>query len=164
MKNTSVVLGILIVSVVLVVGGVYLAYRSTPGVAVTPTTGAVAGVGNNRYDWREIGINNGVVEAVFDIKNEGSEPLQLTRVQTSCMCTMAQLTRGEEVSPEFGMHDNSSYMMTVSAGEAVKLTVRFDPAFHGPNGVGPITRQVSVQTNDSKRPELTYQLTATVVK
>jgi len=117
-----------------------------------------------RHDWGEIGINDGNVEKVFDIKNEGTEPLMLYGVFTSCMCTTAQLSLDEKSSPIFGMHDNSNYVLEVPPGKTVKLKVVFDPMYHGPSGVGPITRQIMVKTNDKNNPEMDFMLTANVVR
>lgn len=80
------------------------------------------------------------------------------------MCTTAQLIIGDTKSPEFGMHSKSAYVMEVPGGETAELKVVFDPAFHGPNGVGPINRQITVETNDPSSPVLNFMLTAMVRK
>jgi len=125
---------------------------------------AKVAVAATNYDWGTIGINNGKVEAVFAIKNEGTQPLRLFNISTSCMCTTAQLTLGDKSSPLFGMHANSGYVLEVPPAQAAQLKVVFDPALHGPSGTGTINRQVKVQTNDANQPELNFMLTATVTR
>ena len=40
----------------------------------------------------------------------------------------------------------------------------FDPAFHGPQGIGPVNRFVSVDTNDKNNSQLTFTVLGTIVK
>jgi len=80
------------------------------------------------------------------------------------MCTNAKVVIGDDQSPFFGMHSNSSWQGLVPAGESAQILVEFDPAFHGPNGFGPITRQVILETNDQSNPKITLNLTANVTK
>lgn len=123
---------------------------------------AKVALGETNYDWGDVGINDGNVTHTFDIKNEGSDPLELYNVVTSCMCTTATLKLGNEQSPEFGMHEKSAYVMKVLPGEIAQLNITFDPAFHGPSGVGPISRLIRVSTNDPGNSLLEFSLTANV--
>jgi len=58
----------------------------------------------------------------------------------------------------------SNWTQEVKPGEKAIVTAIFDPAYHGPQGVGPITRFVSVETNARGTEKITYTLTGTVVK
>lgn len=156
-----------VVSVVAILGGVALGSRSSGDseaaqVNVSESANAIPATNETSYDWGTIKLNGGNVEKVFEIKNEGTETLLLSNVATSCMCTTAILARGEETSPEFGMHSKSNYVMEVPAGETANLKITFDPAFHGPSGVGPINRQIKVDTNNPEKPVLAFTLTAMV--
>ncbi len=158
---------ITLVSTVVLIGGVFLLSKGSdndPSSRVTMSENAKVTVEETSYDWGEIGLNDGKVEKIFTIKNEGTETLNLLNVVTSCMCTTAQLSLGDKSSPVFGMHQKSNYVMEVPAGESAELRAIFDPAFHGPSGVGPINRQITVATNDSSRPELNFMLKAMVRK
>lgn len=158
-------LTVVIVSIVAVVGGaVLMSGDNTDQEPIVASENTEVSLGETSYDWGTIGINDGNVEHVFEIKNEGSEDLILSDVTTSCTCTTAQVSIGEEQSPEFGMHTKSDYQLSVPAGETAKLKVVYDPAFHGPSGVGPINRQIKVKTNDADKPELNFMLTAMVRK
>lgn len=149
---------------VLILGAGVLGARmtSTPKIA-SESSNAQVEVAQSSYDWGTIGINDGKVQAQYEIKNTGSDPLKLANVVTSCSCTTAILTRGEEKSPVFGMHTKSSYVMEVPSGETALLTIEFDPLFHGPTGVGPITREINIDTNDTKNQKLSFTATANVV-
>ncbi len=116
------------------------------------------------YDWGQININDGYVEKVFEILNDGTEALKLYNATTSCACTKAQLIYQETESPLFSMHSKSDFVLSVPPGEKAQLRVTFDPAAHGPSGLGPVSRKVIVQTNDQNQPELNFILTAEVVE
>ncbi|RJR15036.1 DUF1573 domain-containing protein [Candidatus Microgenomates bacterium] len=162
MGDKKFVIGVIVVTIFLLVGAVVLAGSMGSNAEVAANPQVLVVVSESSHDWGEIGLNDGNVEKVFTIKNEGSENLTLTNIATSCMCTTAQLALGDNESPLFGMHSKSDYSMHVPPGEAAQLAVVFDPAFHGPSGVGPINRQVTVSTNDPKNPTLTFLLNAVV--
>ena len=163
MDDNKVVIGTILTTILLVVGGVIAANFLQSASPVELDERVKAEVGVMEHDWGEIGIDDGEVETVFEIKNEGLSPLQLHDVITSCMCTTAQLVLGDKTSPAFGMHSKSNYVMEVPAGETARLIVVFDPAFHGPNGVGAISLQIEVQTNDSSMPTISFEAEAVVV-
>ena len=96
------------------------------------------------FDLGNIPINGGNVTKTFTIKNTGTGALKLFNVKTSCHCTKARVTIAGNDSPDFGMSDVSSWVGKVPSGKEAKLTVIFDPAFHGPQGIGPFNRFVLV--------------------
>jgi hypothetical protein len=162
MKGKILIVGAVLITLAIIVGGVLLVVKSGPS-QLTVTQEVEVEVPETSYDWGEIGINDGIVQKTFLIKNSGSAPLQLNNVVTSCMCTTATLSIDGQVSPAFGMHAKSGWLGTVAPGEAAALVVEFDPAFHGPSGVGVISRQITLNTNDSNQPQLTFNLTAKVI-
>ncbi len=164
MMSKTTVMAIIVGLVVLFGGSVWLASTMANSAQVEMSEGAVAVVEEKSYDWGEIKIDGGIVEKVFLVKNEGDEVLKLFNVETSCVCTTAQMAKGEQTSPVFGMHDKSQYVLEVDPGETVDVLVKFDPMFHGPNGVGPISRTVTIETNDVSSPKLSWMLTAMVVR
>ena len=116
------------------------------------------------YDWGNISYSGTKATKPFAIRNTGSDPLKLFNVKTSCHCTKAHVTIDGKDSPDFGMSGISSWAGEVPVGKEAKVTVIFDQAFHGPQGIGPITRFVSIETNDRGTPKITFTLTGTVVK
>lgn len=153
-------------TVLFLVGGVFLITKpetaAVDGATTSANTHAV--ITETSYDWGEIKLGGGNVEKTFEIKNDGPDTLSLSNVITSCMCTTATLSLDGTTSPIFGMHTKSNYVLKVPSGETAELKVVFDPAFHGPSGVGPITRRVTVATNDPESSELNFTLTAMVRK
>lgn len=116
------------------------------------------------YSWGEIPLNRGNVKKTFLIKNAGKETLQLANIKTSCMCTTARVFIKEQSSPPFGMHSQSPWVGKIAPGEEAQLEIVFDPAYHGPSGLGPVTREILLETNDPANSKLIFTLTGTVVK
>lgn len=121
-------------------------------------------VDSDKYDWGTVDYNGGIVSKSFLIKNSSETVLKLYDVKTSCMCTTAQLTTSDKSSKKFGMHELSLDVFEVKPQDSAELVVEFDPAYHGPSGIGPISRTVTLKTNAAKNPELSFYLTANVVK
>jgi hypothetical protein len=154
----------LVVTLVLIFGGVFWLSKTGQSATLAQNEDARVSVDKTSYDWGTIGIKNGKVKAEFSLTNTGSSPLELANISTSCVCTTAQLEIVGKRSPYFGMHQKSAWTGRVESGQSAKLVVEFDPAFHGPEGVGAITRQVEVETNDPSQKLLTFVTTAIVTK
>lgn len=165
MLSKKIVIAILITTLALFVGGVVMVSRPTKTEQnVVENVDAKLEVTETNYDWGNIDYSGGMVETLFEIKNVGSTTLSLYNVYTSCMCTTAQLATGKVQSPLFGMHTKSDYVLQVEPGDSASLKIVFDPAYHGPSGVGPVTRQIKVSTNDPSQTELDFSLSGVVVK
>lgn len=160
----SFLIGIIVVTALILGGVVFFGARMGATTQVTADEQVSMAVAENRYDWGTIDINGGTVSKSFAVENKGSTPLKLYDVKTSCMCTTAQLKTAGQTSKKFGMHEKNSSVFEVNPGETAELIVEFDPAFHGPSGVGPISRTVTMNTNSEDNPTLSFQLAANVVK
>ena len=57
-----------------------------------------------------------------------------------------------------------SKSVTIQPGETKTLSTTYDPLFHGPDGVGKITREVILQTNSVATPEVRMRFAANVIK
>lgn len=162
-KKLIILLTVLTIGVLL--GGVYILGATTNTAQVVTSQSAKAYVADpTSFDWGNIPMYKGNVTRSFVIKNTGTDILKLYNLKTSCHCTKAYITINGSDSPTFGMDTLSSWVGEVSPGGEAKLTVLFDPAYHGPGGVGPINRFVSVETNDKANTKLTFTLTGAVVK
>ena len=100
------------------------------------------------YDFGEVSMKDGLVRRTFIIANNSStSPLVITGISSSCMCTEAFLqTTAGTVGP-FGMPGHGATRAIreeVSAGESREVEVVFNPAAHGPAGVGKIERAVFI--------------------
>jgi archaellum component FlaG (FlaF/FlaG flagellin family) len=164
MKDNKFIISIVAVSFIILAAGIFFVSRMEESPKVIASQDAKAKVEKKEYDWGEIKLNGGDVKKTFTIKNTGTDTLQLVNVKTSCMCTTARVKINGESSPFFGMHAKSSWLGEVAPGEKAELEVIFDPAYHGPSGVGPITREVVVETNDAKNKIITFKLEANVVR
>ena len=162
MKDAKIVLGIVAVSLAILVGGLLLVSRNSKTPSIVASQAAKTKVEETTFSWGTISMKDGKVDKTFTITNIGSETLQLANVITSCMCTEAQVEIEGQKSPYFGMHQNSSWLGEIPAGKEAKLIVTFDPAFHGPQGTGQITRLVSLETNDQSQPKIEFTLSANV--
>lgn len=86
----------------------------------------------------------------FEIKNTGSENLEILRISTSCGCTKAEMLDG---------------IKTISSGTSAKMVITMDPSSHKSYyDIGEIKRVVYVKTNDANRPEMQIELSANVTK
>lgn len=113
----------------------------------------------DQYDFGTIDINGGKVNTEFPVTNTGEENLVITDGTTSCACTNAEI---EGVG--FDMHKGMARPVTILPGETKSVTATYDPLFHGPNGIGKITREVILKTNSEVTPEVRMKFTADVVK
>ena len=161
-KTVLIILGIITFAILGL--GVWLLSQPAGGAVVEKSDQAKAEAAELNYDWGEIKINGGNAEKSFMIKNSGSGQLKLLDVSTSCMCTTAQVIIDGKLSPLFKMHQKSAWIGEVQPGKEAELKVIFDPAFHGPSGVGAMTRQIEVSTNDKNNPKLEFLLKGVVVK
>ncbi len=164
MNDKKFIIIISALTLVIIIGGITLVSRSsTP--QITASQNAKAQTQDpTSYDWGTIPMSEGNVTKTFSIKNTGTDFLKIFNVKTSCHCTVANIAIDEKTSQNFGMSGISSWIGEVSPGKEAKLNVIFDPAYHGPQGVGPINRFVSVETNDPGTSKITFTLTGTVVK
>lgn len=62
--------------------------------------------------------------------------LKLFNVETSCVCTTAQMAKGEQTSPVFGMHDKSQYVLEVDPGRRLMYWLSLIRCFMGQMGWG----------------------------
>jgi len=158
------VIVIVVMTVLMLGAAVFFGTKISATPQVVADAQVSVSVGSNKHDWGTIDYDKGIVSKNFEIKNTSNVALKLYNVKTSCMCTTAQLKTTEKASKKFSMHDSSSDVVEVKPGEAAELIIEFDPAFHGPSGIGPITRTITMDTNDTKNSTLTFDLTGNVVK
>lgn len=164
MNDRKIIIGFIILTVLILGGGILILSGTNSATKVSSSQNAKIEVDTKTFDWGNIPYGGGNVSKTFIIKNTGSDVLRLTNIKTSCMCTNAYLEIDGKSSPAFGMHDSSSYVGEVSPGKQASLKVVFDPAFHGPSGIGPIERLVSFETNDVQNKQIEFKLTGTVIK
>lgn len=100
------------------------------------------------HDFGTISMKDGLVQYDFTITNISSSTANIAAVDTSCMCTTAYFVHadGSQEGP-FGM-DGMNYRYdagdTLAPGATTTVRVVYDPAAHGPAGVGHIDRTIDL--------------------
>jgi len=110
------------------------------------------------HNFGSISMKDGLVTKDFVINNPTDNPVIVTNLSTSCMCTTAFLVgpNGQAKGP-FGMpgHNLASPISeTIGAGEERVIRVVYDPNAHGPAGIGPTTRFITISDASGKSLEL----------
>lgn len=97
------------------------------------------------YDFGTISMAKGNVEKLFSIANSTDKDITIKTVTTSCMCTKAYIVNGDSEKGPFAM-PGMGYVPPANEllkpGESRNIKVVYDPAAHGPAGVGPVDRFV----------------------
>lgn len=151
-----------------VIGIAIFAFGSGDSKAVVQkTAGAKIAVDHSSKSVGNIPYGGGDLIHTFPIKNVGDKNLEIANMATSCMCTKAYLQVGNTKSDEFGMKGMSApsgWKGIVKPGQTVEIVADFDPKYHGPSGIGPVTRTVSFETNDPDNPYVEVSFDGIVTK
>ena len=120
----------------------------------------------SQFDFGTISMKNGNVSYEFEVKNSGLESIVIEKIYTSCMCTTAKITDalGKTYGP-YGMPGHveaSGSKVEVKSWETAIVEAIFDPAAHGPSGVGLANRTIFLETNSTQTPKIELNFTATV--
>ena len=97
------------------------------------------------FDFGTISMKNGNVNHLFKVANSGASDIEIQTINTSCMCTSAYIEGAHGEKGPFGMPGMGFVPPAneiIKAGESRDIKVVYDPAAHGPAGVGPIDRFV----------------------
>lgn len=101
-----------------------------------------------RYEFGPISMAAGKVSHRYWFRNESGAPVLIRQVYTSCMCTTATLVKGMRVIGSYGMPGHGplpAVNQTLAPDEAAYVDVVFDPAAHGPAGLGFTERVVTIE-------------------
>lgn len=151
-----------IVIAVLVLGGlVWIARPDSKNTSSTQASsnGTLTVEEANNYDFGTISMAAGQVTHQFKIKNTSKEAVVINKIYTSCMCTTALLMTGDKQFGPYGMPGHGAIPkigQTVNPNEEAIIEVVFDPAAHGPAGVGRIQRTITIENNAGQPVELLF--------
>jgi len=166
---------LLIVAVVLAAGGLFWLGKPSPSdnssaeqashssadgsgqTNLVSTISEVFGADETLFDFGTISMAAGKVTHDFKVKNTSAEPVITEKLYSSCMCTDAIFVQNGKSSGPFGMPGHGftpPLKKSIASGEEVVISVTFDPAAHGPAGVGKIERVVRLETKDKGALEL----------
>ena len=116
------------------------------------------------FDFGTVSMAKGKVSHMFKLKNNSGDSAMVSKVYTSCMCTNATLIHGDKKMGPFGMPGHGFVPKVndvVNSGEEADVEVVFDPAAHGPAGVGRIDRVVFVETESGLPLQLKFTAVVT---
>ncbi len=116
------------------------------------------------YDFGTISMAKGNVSHTFDVTNPADKDIIVSGLVTSCMCTSAFIVEGSSKTGPFGMAGMGfvpKANLLIKAGETKKIEVVYDPNAHGPAGVGPIDRFVSLTDANGGNLELEIKAVVT---
>lgn len=165
--DKKIIIGAAIVTLLILGGGILFASSLPTKPTLEKTAGATFWANHTSVDLKTIPYEKGALTHVFPIQNSGKEPLQISNLATSCMCTKVYFTNGKDKSPQVGMKGMSavsSWIGTLQPQEKGEIVALFDPQFHGPQGVGAISRLVSFETNDPDHPYVELSFAGVVVR
>lgn len=152
-KEGKVILGIIIGTIVLIGGMAVFMTKSSSGggkdnfVLNTPAQNLEVSP-SGTMDLGDVSYSGGIVSKTFDIKNTSDGTITLRKITTSCMCTTAKFSINGKESKFYGMEMsgdlNPIVDYKVPAGATAQATFDFDPAAHGPQGIGPFDRVITL--------------------
>lgn len=106
-----------------------------------------------KKDLGKVALTKGVVSTDFTIKNEGQSELVIDKLTSSCGCTSVSFVYQDKESPRFTMpghgeeNPDPNWKGSLAAGDEAIVRVYYDPSVH-PDLEGPVTRTVSIMSND----------------
>ena len=138
--------------------------KTVESTASASSTGALRARETN-FNFGSISMAAGKVTHRYRFMNAGTEPIVLGKMYTSCMCTTAALVKssGRKFAP-VGMPGHTpipALNETLQPNEEAMVEVVFDPAAHGPAGIGPIDRVVTIEHNAGRPLELAFAANVT---
>lgn len=161
-SKTGLIVGI--VAVLAVLGGIFIVGEGTSGNQNNQGGKASELQALEKfYDFGTISMAKGNVEKIFKITNPTDKDIFIKTVTTSCMCTSAYtINNGAEKGPFKmpGMGYVPPANETIKAGGTMDVKVVYDPAAHGPAGVGVIDRFVYL--TDSSGGKIQLEIKANV--
>lgn len=111
------------------------------------------------FDFGTISMAAGKVSHRFWFRNDAAAPILVKRIYTSCMCTTATLVKAMRIVGSYGMAGHGplpDVNETFAPGEAAYVDVVFDPAAHGPAGLGHTERVINIETDARQRLQLAF--------
>lgn len=151
------------VLVILILGGLIVAAKPGPAAKTPPRVEAQSrsdlSAEQTNFDFGSVSMAAGKVAHRFKIRNANAEPIVIRKISTSCMCTTAQLEKGGKKLAIYGMPGHGyipDLDEPIAPDEQAIVEVVFDPAAHGPAGIGRVERFVTIYTGAAQALELSF--------
>jgi len=123
-----------------------------------PKNPAQISLNESKKDLGVVRQSEGVKTTEFTIKNDGKSELIIDKLISSCGCTSGTVVYKGEEGPRFYMpghgHDtpDENWNVKIAPGEEAYVKVYYDPNVHK-DLVGPVTRTITVHSNDPVNPD-----------
>lgn len=157
-----------LILLVLVIGGlVWFSGKNGRPQTAAIDSGSLGGILTAKetdYDFGNVGIKNGLVNHEYILENASDKTVKIGEVATSCMCTTAQLIVNGKTYGPFGMPGHlgvSKAGAIVNPGEKIIVKATFDPAAHGPTGIGEVFREIYIDAGADKPLTLSFRVNVT---
>jgi len=151
------------VVVILALGGLIVAAKPGPSAKAPPRVEVQSKsdlyAEQTSFDFGSVSMAAGKVAHRFKIKNPNAAALVIRKISTSCMCTTAQLEKGGKKLAIYDMPGHGyvpNLDEPIAPNEQATVDVVFDPAAHGPAGIGRIERFVTIYTDAAEPLELSF--------
>ena len=156
------------VFVMLVLGGLIVAAKPGPAAKAPPRlelqSRSDLSAPEPSFDFGSVSMAAGNVTHRYTIRNANAAPVVIRKISTSCMCTTAQLVKGGKKLAIYGMPGHGYVPRLdepIAPEEQAVVEVVFDPAAHGPAGIGRVERFVTVYTDAEQALELSFNALVT---
>lgn len=159
-SGRTILYGVVVVAVAAIGFGIYSSQstlrpsgEAQAAPAQRPGPAALASMASS-YNFGSVSMAAGNVTHRYTVSNLGGSPVTITKLFTSCMCTTATLITTSGRRGPFGMPGHApipTIRERLAPGEMAQVEVVFDPAAHGPAGVGRIDRTITLE-NDAGGP------------
>lgn len=163
-KLDSTTIGVLVI-ILLLVGGVLLAFAASRTAAVTQYIPGDANrprlsIGQTNFDFGTLSVADVKTQAIA-IQNTGKSPLVLSDILTSCDCTSVQVVIDGNTSPKFSMHRNPQWRGEILPDHTATINLIYEPRIMPVKGA--VQRQAVFRTNDPENPLVNIRFTARVL-
>lgn len=155
--ETKFLVGTLLVTIVIITAAVFWISKISGGTSGTnPNVDRFVnnvqaqGITINResIDIGKVAYGGGIVSNSYEIKNTTDKMVKLRKIVTSCMCTKARVKFGDKNTKFYAMEMNGDKNPIIDydfpAGATAQVEFNFDPAAHGPAGIGLIDRVITL--------------------
>lgn len=121
-------------------------------------------ISETKKDLGIVNLKKGVATTEFIIKNGGKSDLIIDKLSSSCGCTSASLVYQGTEGPRFSMaghgqeEPDPNWKAAIAPGDEATVKVYYDPAVH-PELTGPVTREISIHSNDPVDFETKFTIT-----
>ena len=165
--NYKAIIGIFVGTIVVISGLIWLGQPTADqNDSQASSTESLLKSDETNFDFGTISMANGKVSHEFKISNSSEQSININKIYTSCMCTVANFKFNAKIYGLFGMSGHgggalTTANITLNPGDSGSLDVIYDPNAHGPAGVGAIDRFVYVEDKNGGKLELEIKTVVT---